>query len=189
PKPEPETAGIEPIRTLEEELREIERLAKSTSDSYAFSIAEQARHLTKIAETKSFASSDLEHVIACVFDTPLLPSWQVSKELRDLETRLVEARVQVVARLKAAGVEPIYPIVNQDRFDADLHLDAGGSPGGTDDPAKDQLIVEVLKPGITLNGEVVFQAKVFRLQSAAIPVKELSIEDLPERKSTGDVGW
>lgn len=188
-KPEPEPVSTQLIRTLEEELSDIEARAQGSNDAYASQVADQARHLQKIAETSVFSNADLEHVIACVFDAPALPGWQVSKELRELETRLTEARVEIVKRLKQNGVEPIYPVINQDKFDADLHVDAGGSPGTTSDQTMDQVIVEVLKPGICANGEVSFPAKIFRVQCAAPEAKVLSIDDLPERKSTGDVGW
>jgi hypothetical protein len=196
--PEPIALGKEAIGSLSEELEEVERLASvrradPTSMAFATALADRARHLRTIVGSTSFDKTDLEHIIGCVFDPKLIATWQVGgddgRRLRELSARLDEAVVEVVAHLREHGVEAIFPIVNRERFDSTRHADAGGSPGTTTDPAMDHVIVEVLKPGISMGGEVIFQAKVFRLQCDDVPAKVLTVDDIPDVKPTGDVGW
>lgn len=200
PQPTNSDPGKESIEPVEAQLAEIEALAnRHAADrdgavkSLARSLADRCRDLHQLVGLDDFSSSQMEQIIACLFDRPPTPGWQVTGEagsqLRSLATRLEEAKPEIVRRLKDRGIEPIYPIVNVETFDPDQHLDAGGSPGTTTDPRQNHVIVEVLRPGIRKQGKVVFQAKVFRLECEEVPVKVLSSEDLPEPKKRGDVGW
>jgi hypothetical protein len=193
-------------------LREIRTLAQKAAESntgvhrsFAKMLAAEAESLMEVSP-----SSPPETIAAKLYDPsrPIDPSRLSgvgAAELRGLMIALDEQRRRIASALEASqGVAPILPIPLETPFDPDLHQDVSGSPGITLDPAQDNVVVELRRPGVTVHGRPEIRAKVVRVrfQSQQTPASEPSViepaapldpvepslESKP-RKATEDVGW
>ncbi|MEZ0326018.1 MAG: hypothetical protein ACAH95_08925 [Fimbriimonas sp.] len=191
--PDPAAAIIEPPRVdlpLDERVSGLVRRAREFGVSsggavkaHSAELLEQAEGLSRVIPLlgePELELAALESLVGALYAPPvMIPAWRLedaSPHLEEMGHELNYVRAELVSRFRNAGVEAIYPLPGESFFDATEHVDAGGSPGRTEDSAEDNLITGVLRPGVKYRGKVAFEAKVFRV-----------VLDAPTAE--GDVGW
>src|SRR3989344_2481799 len=104
-----------------------------------------------------------------------VPQFSEESLLQDIITDDNNSRFEFSQWLKDQyGIEPIFPNVEIDSFNSVFHRDGAGSPLITPDKSRDQLILNVLRPGVVENVKGISQAIVWR---ALYDTKELENDE------------
>lgn len=157
-----EQAPNDAVRSITTRIERVLNLVAETAQDFETPSKEIKMNRT-IASTLIDRLYDTFSVGSAAGDIWRVPQWDQAEPLKDLINEIEDARYELAKMLEQKfKIEQISPFVEVDRFDASVHEDDLAGPLTTTDPTRDNLIVQVLRPGVRANGEVILKAIVRR---------------------------